>query len=93
MALLDDIAEKIIQEQALVIGPLAWSEARKVDGLNVDANSSVRISRPDPKAAVDGLVARYERLFGKASREVCKDAAASLISSMPRSDVPASLLA
>lgn len=47
----------------------------------------------DPKAVIDRLVAQYERLFGKASHEVCREAAASLIRGMPQSDVPASLLA
>ena len=46
-----------------------------------------------PKAAIDRLVAQYERLFGKASHEVCREAAASLIRGMPQADVPASLLA
>ncbi len=39
------------------------------------------------------LVAQYERLFGRASHEVCKEAAAALIASLPRADVPQSLLA
>ena len=32
MNTLDSIAVKIIKEQELVIGPLAWSEAQKVPG-------------------------------------------------------------
>lgn len=93
MVSLEVIAEKIIREQELVIGPLAWREASKVDGINVDAlNTSVRISAPDQKQAIDGLVARYERLFGRASHEVCKDAVATLVATMQRSDVPVSLL-
>ena len=93
MASLDSIAEKIIQEQALVIGPLAWSEARKVSGLQIGTDQRVMVQNGDPKAAIDRLVAQYERLFGKASHEVCKEAAAALIRGMPQGDVPASLLA
>ena len=93
MSSLDSIAAKIIREQALVIGPLAWSEAMKVVGMQVAADHSVTIQNGDPKAAIDRLVAQYERLFGKASHEVCKEAAASLIRGMPQGDVPASLLA
>ena len=75
-------------------GPLAWSEAGKVQGLQVnEQKGEVSISNGDPKAAVDRLVAQYERLFGRASHEVCIEAAASMISSLPKSDVPASLLA
>ena len=94
MTTLDTIAAKIIKEQELVIGPLAWSEAGKVQGLHIDQQKGeVTISNGDPKAAVDRLVAQYERLFGRASHEVCIEAAASMISSLPTSDVPASLLA
>ena len=92
MGTLDAIAEKIIKEQELVIGPLAWSEAGKVAGLQV-ADHSVTIQNGDPKAAVDRLVAQYERLFGRASHEVCREAVSALIKSMPPSDVPSSLRA
>ena len=93
MSTLDTIAAKIIKEQELVIGPLAWSEAGKVQGLQISASHEVTIQNGDPKAAVDRLVAQYERLFGRASQEVCREAVASLIASLPRSEVPASLLA
>ena len=77
-----------------MIGPLAWSEARKVSGLSVDqSKNEVTVTSANAKGAVDQLVAQYERLFGRASQEVCREAAASLIAGMPRSDVPASLLA
>ncbi len=94
MTTLDQIATRIVKEQELVIGPLAWSEAGKVQGMNVNRQSGeVSISSDDPKAVVDRLVAQYERLFGRASHEVCKEAAASIISGLPRSEVPESLLA
>ena len=76
-----------------MIGPLAWSEAQKVSGMQVAADHSVTIQNGDPKAAIDRLVAQYERLFGRASHEVCKEAVASLIRVMPQGDVPASLRA
>ena len=94
MSTLDTVAAKIIKEQELVIGPLAWSEAGKVQGLHVDSQKGeVTIQNGDPKTAVDRLVAQYERLFGRASHEVCIEAAASMISGLPKSDIPASLLA
>ncbi len=93
MLALERLTADIIKGQALVIGPLAWSEAGKVQGLHIDTQrGEVTISDPDPKSAVDRLVAQYERLFGRASHEVCREAAASIISTMPRVDVPASLL-
>ena len=94
MSTLDQIAATIIKEQELVIGPLAWSEAGKVQGLQINSQKGeVTISNGDPKAAVDRLVAQYERLFGRASHEVCRDAVASLIATMPSAEVPASLRA
>ncbi|HEY4516656.1 MAG TPA: hypothetical protein VJG64_01805 [Candidatus Paceibacterota bacterium] len=93
MPIFAQIASKIIQEQELVIGPLAWSEAQKVSGMQVAADHSVTIQNGDPKAAVDRLVAQYERLFGRASHEVCREAAASIVSTMQPSEVPSSLLA
>ncbi len=92
MASLDTIAAAIIKEQALVIGPLAWSEAEKVGGLVIDIRKGdVTITVADTQTTIDHLVARYERLFGIASREVCKEAAAPLIKGMPESEVPPSL--
>ncbi len=92
MAILDAVATKIIKELALVIGPLALNEARKMQGLTIDVQKEKAVvSNGDPRAAVDRLVARYERLFGPASHEVCKDAVAMLIKDMPQADVPSSL--
>ena len=89
----NQIATKIIKEQELVIGPLAWSEARKVSGLNVvDQNKGeVSISNGDEKGVVDRLVGQYERLFGRASHEVCRDAVASMLANLSPNDVPVSL--
>ncbi|MBV9349837.1 MAG: hypothetical protein JO026_03730 [Patescibacteria group bacterium] len=94
MPLFDQIAVKIIKEQALVIGPLAWSEAQKVAGLSVvDAKKGeISITETDPKEVVNRLVAQYERLFGRASHEVCKDAVKGLIAELSVSEIPTSLL-
>ena len=93
MTTTDQIATQIIKEQELVIGPLAWSEAGKVQGLHIDqAKGEVSISDADPKASIDKLVAQYERLFGRASQEVCREAVADMLSTLPRTEVPTSLL-
>jgi hypothetical protein len=86
------IASNIIHEQALVIGPLAWSEATKVPGLAVDvAKNQVLISGDDERGVIDRLVSQYTRLFGEASRDVCKQAVASVIVSMSPAEIPISL--
>jgi hypothetical protein len=91
MHTINDIATRIIQEQELVIGPLAWSEAEKVQGLRVISRSSGQVEIDGGSAVVDRLVAKYERLFGRASHEVCREAAAPLLAGMPEAEIPASL--
>lgn len=82
---------RIIKEQELVIGPLAWDEARKVTGLTVDQiHDSVSFSG-DSKDVINRLVAQYERLFGKASHEVCRDAVQDIIKELKPEEIPSSL--
>ena len=69
------IVSSVISAQGQVMGPLAINEARKVPGL-VFSNSNfehVTISG-EPGVVITGLVRQYERVFGTASIEVCKDA-------------------
>ena len=93
MITFDQLAVKIIQEQELVIGPLAWSEARKVQGLQVlnSGRPQIKFIDGNGSVVVDRLVARYERLFGRASHEVCREAVAGLIAEMPPTEIPVSL--
>ena len=87
------IVTRIIREQELVIGPLAWDEARKVEGLQVldEKKGEVNLQNGDPKNIINKLVAQYERIFGKASHAVCHDAVQDLIAKMPADEVPESL--
>ena len=86
------ISLRIIQEQELIIGPVAWDEAKKVQGLNVVDSKKGEVSfSGDQKETVNKLVAQYERLFGRASHEVCRDAVHDLIMGMPSEEVPSSL--
>ena len=96
MTSLDQIAEKIIEEQELVIGPLAWTEAGKVRGLQVNhARHEAVLTNGDrdPKETVNKLVGQYERLFGRASHEVCREAVASMLANLQPSEIPSSLRA
>ena len=45
----------------------------------------------DAKQIIDGLVAQFDRLFGRASHEVSREAAAGLVADLPPMDVPMSL--
>ncbi len=85
------IAVRIIKEQELVIGPLAWDEAGKVPGLTFDSSHNTVSVSGDRKEIINRLVAQYERIFGKASHAVCHDAVKDLIASMSPEEVPSSL--
>ncbi len=94
MKTFDQIAGKIIKEQELIIGPLAWEEADHVTGLHVLDRKAGNVSLEeagDGKMIIDNLVSRYEILFGRAARELCKEAVISLVADLPPSDVPSSL--
>jgi len=91
MDIFTKIPIKIIKEQELIIGPIAWSEAEKVAGLIINRLENTVSFSGDKKDIVNRLVAQYERLFGKASHEVCKEAVQDLIAEMPPEEIPSSL--
>ncbi|MFH0831080.1 MAG: hypothetical protein V1895_03405 [Parcubacteria group bacterium] len=90
MRIEDQLANKIIEEQELIIGPIAWSEARKVNGLEIH-NEKAKVAG-QTKSVLDALVSRYARLFGEASVEVCKDATQPFLGKLPKAELPARLL-
>ena len=88
----NQIAIRIIKEQEAIIGPLAWGEAAKVQGLNVIDQKKQTVSvTGEPKAVINALVARYEQLFGRLSREVSREAVVDLTADIPSEDIPTSL--
>ncbi len=88
----DQISIRMIKEQELVIGPVAWSEAKKVAGFHiVDQDKGVVTFDGDPKEVLNRLVAQYSRLFGQVSKEVCKEAVQDLLAELPAGDIPSSL--
>ncbi len=89
---LSQIAIKIIKEQALIIGPLAWGEARKVPGLDIKNEEEVSFSDVDQKDVINKLVAQYEKLFGRLSHEISKEAVQDLLAELPASEIPSSLI-
>jgi hypothetical protein len=91
MTAIDEIAGKIIKEQELVIGPLAWEQAGKVTGLRIDIGKNEVSIEGNPKEVLEKLVAQYEKLFGQASREVCRDAVRPLLSQVSEEEIPAVL--
>lgn len=82
---------RIIKEQELIIGPVAWEEASKVSGLRVDSSAHQVQLEGNAREVLEKLVAQYERLFGRASREVCRDAVRPLLSQVSENEIPAVL--
>lgn len=85
------LASRIIIEQEYIIGPLAWEEASKVTGLRVDIQSHTVTVVGNSREVLEKLVVQYERLFGPASREVCRDAVKPLLAQVPTDEIPAIL--
>ena len=77
----------IIKEQMAIIGPLAIDQAKKISGLKIESVSQIEVTG-DKKEVLSGLVDSYEKLFGKASVEVCKEAFKPYSSKIPPTDIP-----
>lgn len=89
-----EMAERIVAEQSLIMGPIAWEEAGKVEGLRVNkADNSISFQESSKsKDVLSDLVNRYQRLFGQASVDVCKNAVSDLIAGMTNEQIPTILL-
>ena len=85
------ISVRIIKEQEIIIGPMAWEEAKKVPGLVIDASKQQVTFEGDAKEILNNLVTQYARLFGKLSHDVSKDAVQDLLAEIPKEDIPSSL--
>lgn len=92
MNIYEKISARIIKEQELIIGPVAWDEAKKVSGFSIlnKETGEVTLGTNTPET-VNLLVSQYERLFGRASHEVCKEAAQDLITNLTPEEIPSSL--
>jgi len=71
-SLYDQLVIQIIQYQEKIIGPLAWSQAKEVPGLELQ-NQNVTL-KGNGKTVLTSLIDQYKTLFGQASVEACKDA-------------------
>lgn len=86
------IALRIIKAQEMIIGPLAWSEAKEVSGFHIINQGKEEVAFDgDAKEVLNRLVVQYEHLFGRASHEVCREAVQDIVAEMPPEEVPSSL--
>lgn len=85
------LAQEIIRHQESVIGPLAWGEAAKVNGIHGTEKKKVAI-QGDGKKVLGDLVSQFEKLFGQASVEACKDAIRPVLPQLDSVSLPDILL-
>jgi len=83
MNIFAQLAEKIIQEQEGIIGPIALEQAQKVSGLSLDWSKHEVAMKGDETDILEKLIENYEHLFGRASVEVCRDAVKALLPQIP----------
>lgn len=88
MNIFAQIAEKIIQEQETIIGPVALEQAKKVSGLKIDWPKHQIIFQGNETAVLEKLIEQYKDLFGEVSVKVCKEAAKNLIKDIPVNQIP-----
>ncbi|MBI1839124.1 MAG: hypothetical protein HYR95_02435 [Candidatus Colwellbacteria bacterium] len=91
-AAINNLVTEIIRGQARVIGPVAWDEATKIRGLNIDVKNNSLSVEGDSKEVLGILMKRHEELFGAASVEICKDAVRKELSQIPQDQLPDVLL-
>ncbi len=87
----DQIAEKIIEQQEAIIGPVAVEQAKQVHELTVNWPQHDVDIQGNPQQAIDELVEQYKELFGQIAVETCKEAAARYLAQLPADQLPNSL--
>lgn len=90
-ALFQQIAEKIIEQQEAIIGPIAVDRARSVAGLTIDWPQHIVDVAGDPQTVIDKLVDQYKELFGQIAVETCRDAVGRYVMQLPIDKRPQSL--
>lgn len=91
MDVYSQIAEKIIEQQESIIGPVAIERAKQVPGIVIDWDKRKVSLSGDEAKVIDALVEKYKELFGQISVEVCREAAASVSSQLSADELPTSL--
>lgn len=82
------LVRSIVQDQQLIMGPLAIAQANKVNGLIISSNiESIEIKR-DPVAILTDLVKQYQDIFGTSSLEVCKESIKQVATKINTDDIP-----
>lgn len=83
-----DIAQKIIEHQEIIIGPVAIQQAEQVDGLSLDWAQHAVVLVGNEKDVINDLIEQYRELFGQIAVEVSKDAVSSIASQLSAQEMP-----
>ncbi|MDB5184183.1 MAG: hypothetical protein JWO07_864 [Candidatus Saccharibacteria bacterium] len=90
-SLFSQIAEKIIEQQEAIIGPIAVEQAKQIRELAINwPKHDVGITG-SPQDAIDDLVEKYKELFGQIAVQVSREASASFLAQLPVDQRPKSL--
>lgn len=83
------LVQAIITHQTAIIGPLAFEQAKRVEGIVVSGTQiDLQIQEDKIQDMITQLVGKYEELFGKASVEACKDAVREMSEDINKKDLP-----
>ena len=85
---LSTLIKAIVSNQRSIIGPMAIAEANKVIGLQISPDLQTITVNGDSKEILINLVHQYERLFGQASVEACKDSVKEILPEISVKDIP-----
>lgn len=87
----NQIAQKIIEQQESIIGPVAVERAKLVAELDIDwARHTVGVGG-NPQDTINKLVEQYKELFGQIAVESCKQAVGQYMSQLSFEQQPNSL--
>ncbi|MBI2008163.1 hypothetical protein HYS82_00725 [Candidatus Amesbacteria bacterium] len=82
------IVKAIVSEQQTIIGPMAIDEANKVSGLKISVDMRDVTVSGEAKIVLQNLVGQYQKLFGQASVEACKESIKQILPQIPRQEIP-----
>jgi hypothetical protein len=85
------IAEKIIEQQESIIGPIAVEQAKQIAKLKIDWPKHDVSIGDNPRNVIDELVETYKELFGQIAVEASKEAAARYLAQLSPEQLPNSL--
>ena len=88
MDIYSQVVAKIIKAQEAIVGPIAYEQAKRVQGIKLGKSLEEVTVEGDKKAVLEELVKQYQGLFGQASIEVCKSAVKGLTNNLPKEQLP-----